>query len=88
MNLKLKILEIHPSRYSDGTLSKCWIFNLCDLLDPSSDSFKEVKEKKDMENSNLNVTGSTTPLNYELSFSDPELQKQYDENLKKMRIRD
>ena len=83
MGIKQKILEIHPARYSNGTLSKCWVYNLCDMLDPLSDSFKEVKEKKNMENSNITCGGAPLPDSISgYSGGDGFWEVKFDRNIK------
>ncbi len=49
MTLKQSILDcIPPAYYEDGTEAKCWIYKICDMFDVNSQSFKVVKETKDM----------------------------------------
>ena len=51
MRIKQKLSEcIAPAYYSDGKRSQCIIYNFLNMFDCDSESFKEVKEKRNMEN--------------------------------------
>ena len=61
MNLKQKLMEcVPPAYYADGTEAKCMIFKICNMFDIDSQSFKEVKEKKSMENSDVSFSENGT----------------------------
>lgn len=51
MGLRQKLNElISEAYYEDGIPSECTLFKICNMFDVNSESFKEVKEKKGMEN--------------------------------------
>ena len=97
MSLKQKLKEcIPPAYYSDGTEAKCMWYKIFNMFDLDPQSYIIDKEKKGMEKTNWpqtctgsaggdffksTCTGST--IDYEISFSDPELQKQYEKKDKK-----
>lgn len=59
MGIKQQILSCIPDAYySDGTKATCMTFRIYNMFDvANSDSFKEVKEKKDMgESTKTNTT--------------------------------
>lgn len=50
MKIKQVLREYIPDAYySDGTKSTCLMYKICNMFDIDSQSFKEVKEKKNME---------------------------------------
>ena len=50
MGIKQALLECIPDAYySDGTKANCIIFKVWNMLDIDPQSYKEVKEKKDMD---------------------------------------
>lgn len=51
MNLKQKLEEfIPPAYYSNGTESKCLRYKILNMLDIDPQSYKEVKEERNMDN--------------------------------------
>lgn len=52
MRIKQILQECVPDAYySNGIKSTCLVYKICNMFDIDSQSFKEVKEKKNMENS-------------------------------------
>lgn len=74
MELKQKLVSLLPEAYySDGTKSECALFCICNMFDVDSDSFKQVKEKRNMEDkqSTRKTCAKGAHINYSIeSLSD------------------
>jgi len=50
MGIKQALIDcIPPAYYEDGTEAKCMIFRICNMFDVDPQSYKIVKETKDMD---------------------------------------
>ncbi len=83
-SLRQRLKEcVPPAYYSNGTEAKCMWYKVFNMFDIDPQSYIIDKEKKGMKISGWTVTESVPIRDFELSFSDPETQKQWEKNKKK-----
>ncbi len=65
MGIRQMLQEWIPDAYySDGKKSECTLYKICNMFDVDRESFKEVKEERNMENSTFTESDEGSGLFY------------------------